>query len=52
MLQCSDALNYGRTDINHLHLLNVITDCDEKTVLKVYDVSENVRTTAITTIIW
>lgn len=37
-LQCSEALNNGRTDMVHRYM---VTDCDEKTVLKISGVSES-----------
>ena len=40
-LQCSEALNNGRMDMVHLYMVNVVTDCDEKTVLKISGVSES-----------
>ena len=39
-LQCSEALSNGRTDMVHLYMVNVVTDCDEKTALKINGVSE------------
>lgn len=40
-LQCSEALNNGRTDMAHRYMVNVVTDCDEKTAMRVYGVSES-----------
>jgi len=40
-LQCSEALNNGRTDMVHRYKVNVVTDCDEKTAIGLYDVSES-----------
>lgn len=40
-LKCSEALNNGRTDMVHRYMVNVVTDCDEKTAMKVYGVSES-----------
>lgn len=37
-LQCSEALNNGRTDMVHRYM---VTDCDEKTAMRVYGVSES-----------
>lgn len=40
-LKCSEALNNGRTDMVHRYMVNVVTDCDEKTALKINGVSES-----------
>lgn len=40
-LQCSEALNNGRTDMVHRYMVNMVTDCDEKTAMRVYGVSES-----------
>lgn len=40
-LQCSEALNNSRTDMVHRYIVNVVTDRDEKTVMRVYGVSES-----------
>ena len=40
-LQCSEALNNGWTDMVHRYMVNVVTDCDEKTVMRGYGVSES-----------
>lgn len=40
-LQCCEALNYGRTYMVHRYMVNVVTDCDEKTAMRVYGVSES-----------
>ena len=47
-IQCSEALNNGRPDMIHQYIVNVITDCDEKTALKISGVSEsNAMSTAM-----
>ncbi len=40
-LRCSEALNKGRTDMVHRYMVSVVTDCDEKTAMRVYGVSES-----------
>lgn len=40
-LQCSEALSNGRADMVHLYMVNVVTDRDEKTALKINGVSES-----------
>lgn len=40
-LQCSEALNNGRTDMVHRYMVNMVADCDEKTAMRVYGVSES-----------
>lgn len=40
-LQCSEALNNGRTDMVYRYMVNMVTDCDEKTAMRVYGVSES-----------
>lgn len=40
-LQCSEALNNGRTDMVHRYMVNVVTDRDEKTAMRIYGVSES-----------
>lgn len=50
-IQCSEALNNGRPDMIHQYMVNVITDCDEKTALKISGVSESdVMSTAMSLI--
>lgn len=40
-LQCSETLNNGRTDMVHRYMVNMVADCDEKTAMRVYGVSES-----------
>ena len=40
-LQCSEALNNGRADMVHRYMVNVVTDRDKKTALKINGVSES-----------
>lgn len=40
-LQCSEALNNGGTDMVHRYMVNMVADCDEKTAMRVYGVSES-----------
>lgn len=40
-LQCSEALINGRTDMVHRYMVNMVADCDEKTAMRVYGVSES-----------
>ena len=40
-LQCSEALNNGRTDMVHRYMVNMVADCEEKTAMRVYGVSES-----------
>lgn len=40
-LQCSEALNNCRTDMVHRYMVNMVADCDEKTAMRVYGVSES-----------
>ena len=40
-LQCCEALNNGRTYMVHRYMVNVVTDCDEKTSMRINGVSES-----------
>lgn len=40
-LQCCEALNNGRTDMVHRYMVNVVTDCDEETAMRINGVSES-----------
>ena len=40
-LQCCEALNNGRTYKVHRYMVNVVTDCDEKTSMRINGVSES-----------